>query len=899
MVTADPSHSLGVFPNPRTRLIGREAERATAQALLIDEAVPLLTLTGPGGVGKTRLALAIAQDVTASFADGVVWVDLAPVMDPKLVPGTLAAAIEFVPSPDQPIAAELARHLRPRQTLLLDNCEHLAPAVADLVAGLLAACPAVHILATSRAALKLRDEHQLPVDPLPVPPRDVSSLAAVAGMRRCGCLRSQRHPRALHVRLRLLIFMTSLELPQTSTRRPPRSPCQRETVQVRRRRFFQSWELAKVSSSALNSSKTERAATSTIFRLARLKATVSRRGSIRNLPEASRYSRSLSVAPTRMTVRSPPWNRSTVSTAESVTAPVTGSITVRLGTSSCRSARCARCGTTTPSPSTGSSPYPEGSARSSRMGAMSCLLEAVAHLTLGFVVDHDDEGVLRREDGVDEGIPGWPRLDDVSPLRVVVDSVLGVDLAAEEFRHVGVEAEALREFHHRRREGQEGGEDRLVGAELLERAARFARPVVLDDRRHLAVVPDDHQPAVRGQGQGGHDRFRQVHLGSLVEDQAVGEVMPEEVLGPPLLDQAVYATGGRRHHAPPRRLEGFDGLRCARIPVVVSRQGDDAERHVATGSKAEERDVQQPGIEIGGEDLGVGGGPAAQHLPHLHHVLQEHIRRRMGLAGEEDAEVFTGRHGTLEAGEEGKGGGVALAGAGRALHEEERGAAVAADELAFAGLEPVQGSRGMQRIETGHEPRLGLRSRLGPERQGPFLAGQQGIERVLAAGEQTLNHLGGPRAVDVIRVRVEGVGLAGLQGLLVDGAEGEPRRSATAASRALHHDLGPGFDRAVTVAPHGDAIELGPHAVEHLLGGGGELNLLGNRAAAVDGHAGTDDEPVVRLEGGQSQDLVEVAGDVGAFQAEPKPHPLLGPVRLRLLLPWWSLICLASGCASR
>jgi predicted ATPase/DNA-binding CsgD family transcriptional regulator len=172
---------LGTPPIPRTRLIGREDERSTARALLLDDAVPLLTLTGAGGVGKTRLALAVAQDVAARFADGVVWVDLAPVMDSTLLPGTLAAAIEFVSSPERPIAAELARYLRTRQMLLLlDNCEHLAPAVADLVAGLLAACPAVQILATSRAALKLRDEHQLPVDPLPVPPADASTLAVTA-----------------------------------------------------------------------------------------------------------------------------------------------------------------------------------------------------------------------------------------------------------------------------------------------------------------------------------------------------------------------------------------------------------------------------------------------------------------------------------------------------------------------------------------------------------------------------------------------------------------------------------------------------------------------------------------------------------------------------------------------
>src|SRR3712207_608314 len=80
-------------PMPRTPLVGRESERGAAREMLLEEAVPLLTLIGPGGVGKTRLAKTIAHDVSPHFADGVVWVDLAPLRDPGLVVPAIAHAL--------------------------------------------------------------------------------------------------------------------------------------------------------------------------------------------------------------------------------------------------------------------------------------------------------------------------------------------------------------------------------------------------------------------------------------------------------------------------------------------------------------------------------------------------------------------------------------------------------------------------------------------------------------------------------------------------------------------------------------------------------------------------------------------------------------------------------------
>ena len=156
------------LPLERTSFVGRGREVAEIERLLSER--QLVTLCGPGGAGKTRLALAVARDLVEAFEGDVWWVELAPISIPELVPRAVASALGVPESPDLSPAEALVANLQGRRAfLVLDNCEHLIEACADLADVLLATCPDLTLLATSREPLRVQGETNFMVPILSVP----------------------------------------------------------------------------------------------------------------------------------------------------------------------------------------------------------------------------------------------------------------------------------------------------------------------------------------------------------------------------------------------------------------------------------------------------------------------------------------------------------------------------------------------------------------------------------------------------------------------------------------------------------------------------------------------------------------------------------------------------------
>ncbi len=155
-----PLRSVGVgsLPSPATALVGSQAELAAVVSIVRDDATRLVTIVGPGGIGKTRLALEIGRELLGSFIDGVWFIDLGTVTDPEWFEASVAAAVGATD--------ELVAQLRDRHSLLiLDNFEQLAGA-ADRLAQLIESCAGIACIVTSREALHLRGEREFPLEPL-------------------------------------------------------------------------------------------------------------------------------------------------------------------------------------------------------------------------------------------------------------------------------------------------------------------------------------------------------------------------------------------------------------------------------------------------------------------------------------------------------------------------------------------------------------------------------------------------------------------------------------------------------------------------------------------------------------------------------------------------------------
>jgi predicted ATPase/DNA-binding SARP family transcriptional activator len=206
------------LPAPLTAFVGRRVEVEKVLELVRRPDVRLATLTGPGGSGKTRLALQVGHDLATDFPDGVYFADLAPLREPALVATTIAHVLGVEERRDEPIAETVRAHLRPRRLLLLvDNFEHVDEA-APLLSELLAGAPDLSILATSRTPLNLTGEHEYRVRPL-APSEAVQLFAARARAVAPGFRRSSEEAEeVMELCRRLDCLPLAIELAAAQTR---------------------------------------------------------------------------------------------------------------------------------------------------------------------------------------------------------------------------------------------------------------------------------------------------------------------------------------------------------------------------------------------------------------------------------------------------------------------------------------------------------------------------------------------------------------------------------------------------------------------------------------------------------------------------------------------------------